>query len=188
MERRYLHIPFEEREQAKHLGARWDAEAKCWFIDSALDPAPFRRWLEEGPRSARQAYSIVSDRAFVLSAGTRCWKCRAGIRVVCIYCASGCVDGEPCEQFTVSNIKAIDENLRRQLEAIPCFRFAYSRDAGGRYLINHCGRCGAQQADYYLHCEPSGMFFTVKEAPAGAFEVTPLLGRVRLTGDEGYEP
>ncbi len=188
MSRTYLYVPFEEREQARQLGAQWDADAKCWFIDSTLDPAPFHRWLGETPLSAEQPYSITSDQAYILSARTRCWRCAASIRVVCIYCATGCIDGEPYDQFTVSNILAIDETLRRQLGAVPEFRFAQSRVAGGRYLVNHCSRCGAQQADYYLHCEPSGVFFSVMDAAPGAFEITPLLGRVRLTGDEGFEP
>lgn len=140
------------------------------------------------PAERESAFSIVSDEAFVLSARTRCWKCGTVIRVVCLYCESGWIDDEPYEAFTVSNITAIDAMLDRQLRAFPDFRFGYSRDAGGRRLVNHCARCRAEQADYYLHCEPSGAFFTLRDAPPGAFEITPLDGRVRLSGDEGFEP
>ena len=188
MSRTYLYVPFEERDQARELGAQWDSDGKCWFIDSVLDPAPFDRWLETASGLADRPYSIVSDEAFIISARTRCWKCHAGCRVVCIYCESGSVDGEHFEQFTVSNITAIDESLRRQLGAVPDFRFGQARVAGGRYLINHCRRCGTQQADYFLHCEPSGVFFSLRDAGAGALDITPLTGRVRLTGDEGFEP
>jgi len=188
MSRTYLYVPFEERDQARQLGAQWDADGKCWFIDSVLDPAPFNRWLDSSPQSSDESYSIASDQAFLLSASTRCWKCNAPIRVLCVYCESGCIDGEPYRQFTVSNITAVDECLDRQLEALPDFRFGQARVAGGRYLVNHCRRCGTQQADFYLHCEPSGVFFSLKDAPTGALEITPLSGRVRLTGDEGFEP
>lgn len=188
MSRTYLHVPYEEGDQARRLGAQWDADGKCWFIDSVLDPAPFHRWLDTTRDRSELPYSIVSDQAFLLSARIRCWKCHAVTCVRCVYCQSGCIDGEPYEQFTVSNITAADECLRRQLEALPDFRFGQARVAGGRYLINHCRRCGTQQADYYLHCEPSGVFFSLKGAPAGALEITPLAGRVRLSGDEGFEP
>src|SRR6185312_9060202 len=59
--RTYLYVPFEERDQARELGAQWDADGKCWFIDSVLDPAPFDRWLETAPGLADRPYSIVSD-------------------------------------------------------------------------------------------------------------------------------
>lgn len=188
MSRTYLYVPFEERDQVQALGAQWDSDGKCWYIDSALDPAPFNRWLDSVPQGAERPYSIVSNHAYLVAARIRCWKCHAGVRVFCIYCESGHIDGELYEEFTVSNIVAVDENLRRQLESLPDFRFGQARVAGGRYLVNHCRRCGTQQADYYLHCEPSGVFFSLKDAGQGALELIPLVGRVRLTGDEGFEP
>ena len=35
-----LKIPFAEKDQAKKLGARWDAGRKLWYIEG-LDPALF---------------------------------------------------------------------------------------------------------------------------------------------------
>jgi hypothetical protein len=153
-------------------------------------PCELRRvWGESTMQSVDDSeYSIVSDRAAVITAKVRCWRCRARIEVAGLYCESGLIDGEPYEEFTVSNITAIDDALRRQLGRWPTFRFAHSAPAGGRYLVNHCSRCGIQQADHYLHCEPSGAFFRLRDAPAGAIGVTLLTGRVRLTGDEGFEP
>jgi len=29
---RYIRVPFTEKDRAKALGARWDAELKCWFV------------------------------------------------------------------------------------------------------------------------------------------------------------
>jgi len=188
LSRTYLFVPFEEREQVRGLGAQWDSDGKCWFIDSALDPTPFKRWLDAEPDAADHPYTIVSDRAYLLSARIRCWKCHAMSRVFCIYCESGCIEGEPYQQFTVSNITAVDQNLRRQLDGLSEFRFGEARVADGRYLVNHCRRCGTQQADYNLHCEASGVFFSLSDAAGGALEVTPLEGRIRLTGDEGFEP
>lgn len=133
-------------------------------------------------------FSIASEEAYVATAKTCCWKCRAAIEVVCVYCARGEIRGDLYEEFAVSHITAIDEALRRQLARWPLFRFGYSRFAGGRCVANHCPRCRALQGDYFLHCEPSGPFFRLKGAPPGAVELTPLSGRVRMTGDEGFEP
>jgi hypothetical protein len=135
-----------------------------------------------------EEYSIELTEAYVAAARTRCWKCRASIDVVCLYCQRGTIDGEPYDEFSVSHVTAINESLRRQLAHWPSFRFAFSRADGFRYLANHCTRCGALQGDYFLHCEPNGAFFTLKGAPRGVVTLTPLAGPVRLSGDEGFEP
>ena len=40
-----LKVPFNEKDQAKSLGARWNAEAKLWYVPIGMDAAPFERWL-----------------------------------------------------------------------------------------------------------------------------------------------
>lgn len=41
---RYIKVPFEEKHQAKSLGARWDATGKAWFIPVGIDPILLREW------------------------------------------------------------------------------------------------------------------------------------------------
>ncbi len=43
----YLSIPYAEREKARELGARWDKEAKAWWISPSADPASFAKWHED---------------------------------------------------------------------------------------------------------------------------------------------
>jgi hypothetical protein len=45
-EREYLVVPYEEKDAAKRLGARWDANAQTWYIPAGVDPAPFDRWRD----------------------------------------------------------------------------------------------------------------------------------------------
>ena len=45
----YLKVPFEEKEEAKALGARWDSERKMWFISKEVLDTPgawdkFAKW------------------------------------------------------------------------------------------------------------------------------------------------
>ena len=42
--REYLVVPYEEKDAAKRLGARWDAEAQSWYIPAGVDPVPLARW------------------------------------------------------------------------------------------------------------------------------------------------
>ena len=41
----YLVVPFAEKDEAKSMGARWDAAARKWYIPSDKDRESFKRWL-----------------------------------------------------------------------------------------------------------------------------------------------
>ena len=47
-----LKVPFNEKDQAKSLGARWNAEAKLWYVPQGVEAAPFEKWLSDAPNSA----------------------------------------------------------------------------------------------------------------------------------------
>ena len=44
--REYLAVPYEQKDAAKRLGARWDANAQSWYIPAGADPEPFARWRD----------------------------------------------------------------------------------------------------------------------------------------------
>jgi hypothetical protein len=44
-----LKVPFNEKDQAKSLGARWNAEAKLWYVPQGVEAAPFEKWLSSAP-------------------------------------------------------------------------------------------------------------------------------------------
>lgn len=39
-----LDVPFSEKDQAKALGAKWDAKARTWFIAADMAMGKFSRW------------------------------------------------------------------------------------------------------------------------------------------------
>jgi hypothetical protein len=43
-ERIYLAVPYDERNEAKALGARWDAVKKAWYVGPEMDPAKLAKW------------------------------------------------------------------------------------------------------------------------------------------------
>jgi hypothetical protein len=43
----YLNVPFAQKDEAKALGARWDAVQKKWFVPADKDIALFARWQAE---------------------------------------------------------------------------------------------------------------------------------------------
>ena len=40
-----LACPFDQKDKAKALGARWDAAKKVWYIVDVEDLTPFMRWI-----------------------------------------------------------------------------------------------------------------------------------------------
>lgn len=47
----FLEVPFREKDQAKALGARWDAVSKRWYVPEALQDEldSFQKWLPQSP-------------------------------------------------------------------------------------------------------------------------------------------
>lgn len=40
-----LKVPYEEKDDAKKLGARWDAARKTWYVENVENIAQFMRWM-----------------------------------------------------------------------------------------------------------------------------------------------
>ena len=38
-------VPFQDKDQAKALGAKWDGDLKTWYVPPDKDLNKFRRWL-----------------------------------------------------------------------------------------------------------------------------------------------
>ncbi|WP_229632085.1 DUF5710 domain-containing protein [Pseudoduganella violaceinigra] len=39
-----LNVPYAEKDEAKRLGARWDAARKKWYVPPGVSMEPFSRW------------------------------------------------------------------------------------------------------------------------------------------------
>lgn len=48
----FLTTQYQEREQVKALGARWDGAARKWFVPDGMDLGPFEKWLSADARVA----------------------------------------------------------------------------------------------------------------------------------------
>lgn len=53
----YLNCPFEEKDQCKELGGKWDGDKKKWFITEDMDSEPFAEWLEPSDTNVETAES-----------------------------------------------------------------------------------------------------------------------------------
>jgi hypothetical protein len=42
-----LAVPFAEKDAAKKLGARWNAERRSWYVPPGTNVSPFERWRKD---------------------------------------------------------------------------------------------------------------------------------------------
>jgi len=143
---------------------------------------------ETSARIDDAGYRIISDEAVVVSGRIRCWNCHEDMEVICLYCQTGYVEGEATLDFSVSNVTRIDESLRLQLARWPAYHPVRGRGAGSGGFANHCPSCEKPQDDFYLHCQPGGIFFSFHDPIAQELRIFALQGLVRLCGDEGFDP
>ncbi len=43
----YINCPYDEKDLAKALGAKWDKDERKWYVPKGVDKDKFKRW---GPR------------------------------------------------------------------------------------------------------------------------------------------
>lgn len=54
-EKTYLAVPFDEKDDAKALGARWDSKAKSWCAPEGTDLNPLQKWMPQTQQQSIQA-------------------------------------------------------------------------------------------------------------------------------------
>ena len=55
-----LKVPYAEKDEAKALGARWNAARKVWYVPDGQATAPFEKWVSGTPSSAPAASSATA--------------------------------------------------------------------------------------------------------------------------------
>lgn len=56
-----LKVPYAEKDEAKALGARWNAERKSWYVPDGTDAAPFAQWLAPGGAAPAESKAKVDS-------------------------------------------------------------------------------------------------------------------------------
>lgn len=63
----FLNCPFEEKDAAKALGARWDNAEKMWYITERQKIEDFKKWISISERSQLDPQSKSSPSSFATS-------------------------------------------------------------------------------------------------------------------------
>jgi hypothetical protein len=145
-------------------------------------PLSLSRWSQ---LSEAEDFNIASSDACVASALLLCPHCGEETEVICLHCVSGIASEQDLDQFTVFNIRAIDEDLVEELKRWPSFHRSTEEGIPGDFA-NHCTRCGCAIGDIDLHSEPDHVFFDVAHALDGAIKRTSIPTGFRLSGSEHF--
>ncbi|WP_449116731.1 DUF5710 domain-containing protein [Pseudomonas viridiflava] len=185
-----LTVPFSQKDEAKSLGARWDPNLKTWYVPEGVEPGPFARWLpvpEDLDLEHEPEFGVRAPYYYVIESVSDCWKCSSRTRVFSFMLPENheefdyFVDEDEdfslasnlgewkCHEYrgTVSNVQSLSPKVTKQIRRFTDhFKYAYSKTADSRYLMNHCEHCGAKLGDFFMHGEPGGAFFPTSPAQA----------------------
>ena len=67
----YLTVPFKEKDSAKALGARWDGEARQWYVPEGQDLVPFAEWLPNSPQASNARDVTATSQSTALQPAQR---------------------------------------------------------------------------------------------------------------------
>lgn len=91
-----LKVPFAEKDQAKKLGARWDAGRKLWYIEDHLDADLFSKW-QPTPHAASVIDPAPPKRSTPVRAAPA-GKVQVGSRFVALPRVCECLPWDDCDK------------------------------------------------------------------------------------------
>ena len=151
-----LNVPFHEKDDAKRLGARWDAVRKTWFLPDCTDPAPFAKWLPQ-----HSDINLRCTSYFIAQSVRACWHCDRDSHVFSFLLPRGhqtwqdsdeSAGWEPQEsEAIIYYITQIPERVQVQMRSVTGhYRNNFSKTTQSFYWMNHCEHCGMKQGDFEL--------------------------------------
>lgn len=164
----YLDVPYDDKEEAKSLGAKWNPRVKKWYAETRPEEyVKFSKWILKDTDDA----IIATEYLHIIEGRQNCWRCGKETRVIGlgigeyihIYddgdgpeyeIVEDCIDpGEEIHLAWVDSEDDIPPKLLRYMKANYSVKTGYSKTAG-KCFANHCDHCGALQGNWYLFDEP----------------------------------
>lgn len=154
--RMYLDVPFNEKDDAKSLGAHWDTGFRSWYVNADQPLQCFVRWI---PADASVPGPTVTLPVVLLP--TTCWRCADGITCVVglrVPEGSGWEPSGSVEDLCYVALEDCAPVVGPLLGATLCTRLCIgpllirrTRPRPHGYLANTCAHCGATQGAFRLY-------------------------------------
>lgn len=191
--RLYLNVPYKEKDEAKSLGARWNAKVKRWYIDKEPTKyTEFSKWILRDTDDA----VIATEYIYVIEGMQRCWKCGRSTKVIGLGIgefihifgdvddpqyefAEDCADtGEELHLAWVASEDDIPPKLLKYLKENYSVKTGYSKTIGGKCFANHCDYCGVLQGNWFLFDEPDSPLSSC----VGGDELIERMSKLKIKG------
>ena len=159
----HLNVPYKEKDEAKSLGAKWDAHLKKWYIDIAPKHyVNFAKWILKD----HDEVIIASEYLYVIEGKQRCWKCHRptiviGLGISEFTCIYGDIDqpqyelndGDELHLAWASQEEDIPPKLLKYLKEHYPVKTNYSKTLDSECFANHCEHCHSLQGNWFLFDE-----------------------------------
>lgn len=149
-----LNVPYQEKDEAKKLGAKFDWKARTWYYENISETHLFERWLNKA--------NIICENLYILGMSRKCYRCGESSQVVLLATDRSYASKQGYALNTNMQILTYVTWVPRKLSDY-LFSFgyypSYSRTIDDSYYMNHCSVCDSTQGDYFLHEVPSQAFY-----------------------------
>lgn len=146
-----LDAPFADKDRVKALGARWDPQARRWYVPDGIDPQRFAEWL---PKPMTELPSGATLTAGVVFLPQRCYRC--GTVTTCVAGVltdpdlGGDEDGfVPFGAIAGYLTQLLSSDVLTRLGVGPIRRRSSSVRPEG-YIANGCRGCDTIMGEFYL--------------------------------------
>lgn len=65
----FLTVPFAEKDQAKALGARWNAAQKKWYVPDGVDSTAFEKWQPQAGKASTGSTKAAAQSSSMMEVG-----------------------------------------------------------------------------------------------------------------------
>ena len=174
-----LRVPFEEKDQARALGARWDPNARLWWIAGDVDIAPFDRWSPQREGAPAPAFKSPAVRNLdfeqleaqlevpnltAFFAPHLCWRCKQTSWLMDLWCHEDIDEplGNDSDDAYFQMQATIDTSIwaemipaliaARTTLAIPAtgtIKDRFHRTAGTDLFCQGCAHCDAPFGEFF---------------------------------------
>jgi len=179
-----LNVKFEEKEEAKNSGARWDPKNKLWCFWDYKNLSSVKKWLNPD-------YNIyITENVYLLTGHRDCWKCNNSTKVYSIGADKFAIFEEQWKFYSTfclfNGIEIFSKNLTDILKLTnDKFKLCLSKTVNTKYLMNTCEFCNMPQGDNYLYDEFDAVFSPndIEEASGITIRKIPLELDIGLKGN-----
>lgn len=174
-----LNVLYNEKDDAKSLGARWNPTVKKWYVKNKKDYYKFIRWIEP------YGNMVIIDELYLIEGVKKCFRCGKDTRVIGFgidkhlsidglhEIENNNYDGNEIKEILydkmleinqddihiVGPIDPIPEPLMEYIQNKYNYKLRYSKTTHISSICNCCDNCDVLQGDFFLFSEVDSPFF-----------------------------